>query len=163
MEISFKSAQPDDIDYIKNVYNYYVTHTTATFHLEPVSLEHMQNSLPMNHALYHTWIIYWNKKPCGYCYIGNWKPREAYNRSSELTLYLENGMHGKGIGKQTLEFIEKEAKTRGIKNLLGVITAENIASINLFEKMAYKKVGHLKNIGEKFGRLLDVLTYQKQL
>ena len=71
--------------------------------------------------------------------------------------------NGKGIGRKTLEFLEEEAIKKGIRNLLGVITVENISSVKLFNKMGYQKVSHLKNIGEKYGRLLDVLTYQKEI
>ena len=46
---------------------------------------------------------------------------------------------------------------------MGVITAENEASIKLFEKENYFKVGHLKNIGVKFGKELDVVSYQKEI
>lgn len=163
MLIAFKPLEPTDMEFACSVYNYYVLKSTATFHTEPVSVDAFASGLPMNHSLYQSYLITCEGKPCGYVYLGNWKPRQAYNRSDEVTLYIEKDFHGKGIGKNSLMFIEAEARKRGIKNLLGVITFENKASIHLFEKSGFQKVGHLKNIGEKFGRLLDVVTYQKEI
>lgn len=161
--IEFKIAGEADYENILHVYNYYIKNSTATFHLEELKLDEIKASLPTNSDLYKTFIINYNGGFCGYCYINNWKPRQAYNRSVELTLYIKPEFQGKGIGRKTLEFLEEYAKKRRIRNLLGVITLENVASIMLFKKMGYEKVGHLKNIGEKFGRLLDVVTYQKQI
>lgn len=163
MPIALKPLQPTDMEFARSVYNYYVLNTTATFHTEPVTLAAFAAALPMNHSLYQSYLIIYGDKPCGYAYLGNWKPRQAYNRSAEVTIYIEKDFHGKGIGKQSLMFLEAEARKRKIKNLLGVITFENKASIHLFEKAGFQKVGHLKNIGEKFGRLLDVVTYQKEI
>ena len=59
--------------------------------------------------------------------------------------------------------LENIAKEQGINNLVGVITADNEASIKLFERDGYFKVGHLKNIGVKFGKALDVVSYQKEI
>jgi L-amino acid N-acyltransferase YncA len=45
--------------------------------------------------------------------------------------------------------------------LLAVISADNLNSIKLFERCGYENCGHLKQIGEKFNQLLDVVFYQK--
>ena len=43
------------------------------------------------------------------------------------------------------------------------IFGENVASIRLFEKLGYKKYAHYREVGEKFGRFLDIVDYQKIL
>jgi phosphinothricin acetyltransferase len=47
--------------------------------------------------------------------------------------------------------------------LVGTLCGENHASIRLMEKSGYSRCAHLKNIGEKFGKLLDVVVYQKEI
>ncbi len=160
---TFRELEASDYEFVAAVYNYYVINSTATFHLEPQTLEQIIAAFPKNHPVYKTWVINYRGEPCGYCYLNYWKPREAYNRSAEVTLYLKPEFHRKGLGKDTLKFLEMQAQNAGISNLLGVITAENLASIRLFKLMGYSEVGLLKNIGEKFGRLLDVATYQKEI
>ena len=57
----------------------------------------------------------------------------------------------------------KIAVDKDIKVLIGVITATNSASIALCEDMDYEKCAHYKQVGEKFGQILDVVAYQKIL
>lgn len=152
-----------DIDFIVQVYNFYIENSTATFHTEPIDSTYVKSSLPFNAGLYDTYILKYDGECCGFCYLGNYKPREAYNRSAEISIYILPKFKSKGIGTTTLFFLEQEAIKRKLKNIIAVITAENLGSISLFEKAAYIKVGYLKNIGEKFNRILDVATYQKEL
>ena len=67
------------------------------------------------------------------------------------------------IHANPISIIEPNFKEQGIKNLVGVITSENSGSLKLFERCGYFKCGHLKNIGIKFGRALDVISYQKEI
>jgi L-amino acid N-acyltransferase YncA len=43
------------------------------------------------------------------------------------------------------------------------ISAENTSSIRLSQQMGYEQCAHYKQVGEKFGRLVDVVEYQKIL
>lgn len=163
IDIEFQEITENDYDFILKVYNYYIENSTATFHTKKVGVNELKKTLPYRQSLYTTYIILYKNVPCGYCYINYWKPRQAYKISAEISLYIMPKFQGKGIGSETISFLEKGAKQKGIKNLLGVITEENTSSVALFSKLGYHKVSHLKNIGEKFGRLLDVVTYQKEI
>lgn len=164
MNITLQPIQVDDLAFICDVYNYYIKNSTATFHTEHVGIEEIKTIVPYNHHKYETFIIK-NKKGenCGYAYLGYYKPRQAYDRTAEVTIYLKPDMSGKGYGKEALDLIETIAKTKDIKVLLGVITAENEASVRVFEKCEYEKCAHFKQVGEKFGKILDVVIYEKIL
>ena len=82
---------------------------------------------------------------------------------AEVTIYLKPEYFGKGIGREVLLQMEQKALEVSIVVLMGIITAENEASVKLFERMGYEKCGHFKQVGEKFGRILDVVAYQKLL
>ncbi|MCC7332828.1 MAG: N-acetyltransferase [Flavobacteriales bacterium] len=163
MEISFLPVQKSNLNQVVSIYNYYVKHSTATFHLHEVDEIEMEQMLYVNHLIYKSYLILSDGETIGFCYISPFRKKEAYDISAEVTLYLKSDFTGKNTGKTVLDFMEKCAKEQGIKNLIAVITAENKESIKLFEKCGYLKCGHLKNIGVKFGRTLDVLTYQKEL
>jgi L-amino acid N-acyltransferase YncA len=47
--------------------------------------------------------------------------------------------------------------------MVGTICGDNRAGIRLMENAGFSKCAHLKNIGEKFGRVLDVVIYQKEI
>jgi phosphinothricin acetyltransferase len=66
-------------------------------------------------------------------------------------------MRGKGIGRSLLEPLVKAARRRGLHAILAAIDAQNEASLRLHASCGFEKVGHLKEVGYKFGRWLDVV------
>lgn len=102
-------------------------------------------------------------EPAGYCFLTQYKKRQAYDRSAELSVYLKPGFTGRGIGTLALGRLEAAAKAAGIRVLVGTICGENEASIRLMEKAGFSRCALLKNIGEKFGRVMDVVMYQKEI
>ncbi|MCB0402493.1 MAG: N-acetyltransferase [Flavobacteriales bacterium] len=163
MSLQFERIENKDLQAVTAIYNHYVETSTATFHLEPVTTESMALSLSLNNDSYPSFVVLDDGQLAGFCYLSRFRPKQAYDISAEVTLYLHPDFIRKGIGSAVLAFLEEEAKKRNIKNLLGVITAENTASMKLFERCGYNQAARLKNIGIKFGKALDVVWYQKEL
>lgn len=159
--MEFVEARKNDLAALKGLYDYYIKNSTATFHLEELSLEELKRIIPLGHAKYKSYLVKEGEELLGYCYLSRYKPREAYDRTAEVTVYLNPQHTGKGLGIACLDRLEGQARLVGIKVLVGVITAENEASIRLFEKAGYEKCAHFRQVGEKFGRILDVAAYQK--
>ncbi|MCF8018682.1 MAG: GNAT family N-acetyltransferase [Vallitaleaceae bacterium] len=107
--------------------------------------------------------ILFEGKFVGYVLMNRYKPREAYDQTAEVTVYIDEAYHGRGIGYASLKYIETFAKNHSFRALLGVICAENTGSIKLFERLGYFKCAHFKEVGKKFDRLLDVVIYEKLL
>ncbi|MDX8339441.1 GNAT family N-acetyltransferase [Draconibacterium sp. IB214405] len=162
-EIRLKTLEEKDLSLIKDIYNYYIANSTATFHTGSVSEDDLNGILPIGDKRFQSFLIEYNSELAGYCYLGRYKPRAAYDRTAEVTIYLKPEYFGKGIGREVLQLLEQKALEVGIVVLMGIITAENEASVKLFERMGYEKCGHFKQVGEKFGRILDVVAYQKLL
>ncbi len=162
-DIIFVEIKLPDLPEVKKIYDWYIENSTATFHTGPISLDHLNDFVYIDHPLYKSYLIYSNDEIAGYCLFTNYKKRQAYDRTAEITVYLKPEFCGKGIGKTALKHLEKTAKEEGLKNLIGIITGENTPSIVLFEKAGYTKCAHFKNVGEKFNRVLDVVAYQKEI
>lgn len=80
-----------------------------------------------------------------------------------MSIYLAPGYTGRGIGRTAMKHLEAAAAAGEIRVLIGSLCSDNHASIRLPEGMGYRKVAHLSSVGEKFGRILDVVMYQKLL
>jgi phosphinothricin acetyltransferase len=163
MVISFETIKESDLQKVKEIYDYYIEHSMATFHTSPISIELLKESVFIEHPIYKSFLIKTSDEICGYCYLTQYKKRQAYDRTAEFSIYLKPGYERKGIGCKALEYLESSARKTNIKVLIGAITASNKASIALCEKLGYEKCAHYRQVGEKFGQVLDVVAYQKIL
>lgn len=163
MEIKFETIKEQDLQEVKRIYDWYIENSTATFHTEPVPTDQLKEFVYVNHPLYQSYLIYTEGEIAGYCFLTNYKKRQAYDRTAEVTIYLKPEYCRKGIGKAALNHLEDRAKENGLKNLIGIVTGDNEDSIALFEKSGYTLCAHFKNIGEKLNKVLDVVAFQKEI
>jgi L-amino acid N-acyltransferase YncA len=163
MNLELIDLQEKDYSVVKEIYDYYILNTTVTFHTDGISVKELKKTILIGHPKYKSFIIKYNGDTCGYCYISQYKKRQTYNRTAEITIYLKPEYSGKGIGGQIIERLETIAKNHDIYVLIGIITGDNQPSIRLFEKCGFLKCAHFKNVGEKFNKVLDVVAYQKIL
>ena len=159
--VQFVDIKETDFEFIKEVYDHYVLHSTATYYTEPVTVDELKSFILVGHPRYKSFLLLAEGKPCGFCYFSRFNKRQAYDRTAEVSLYLKPEYTGKGIGTVVLEHLEKGALDNHIFVLIGIISGENEHSIRLFERNGYLKCGHFKQVGEKFNRILDVVYYQK--
>lgn len=163
MQVSFTPLTLENLHAVKAIYDWYIENATATFHTEPITLEQLQEFIFIDHPLYKSFLIHADGELAGYCFLTYHKKRPAYDRTAEISIYLKPEFADKGIGKAGLKYVEAVAKEVGLKNLVGVITGDNLSSMALFEKAGFIKCAHFKNVGEKFGKVLDVVAYQKEI
>ncbi|MCX6287925.1 MAG: GNAT family N-acetyltransferase [Bacteroidetes bacterium] len=163
MAILFEEIKERDLSEVKNIYDWYIEHSTATFHTEPIQIDQLKEFIYINHSIYKSYLIYLNKGIVGYCFLTYYNKRQAYNRTAEITVYLKPEFCNQGIGKIALNHLETKAKENGLRNLIGIIAGDNEWSITLLEKSGFIKCAHYKNVGEKFNKILDVVAFQKEI
>lgn len=156
-------AEKKHLGTLTSIYNYYVRNTTVTFNLDELSEEQFEDDFYHNGQFSGTYTIIVDGEIIGFGCINPFNKKEAYNRSAYVSIYLKKGQTGKGYGRFVLGFLEKTAYEKGVRSLIALICKENDVSASLFEKSGYRLAGELKEAGEKFGRLLDVVYYQKNL
>ena len=161
MDIGFREITENDLRLVREIFNYYIIHTTRNYRTVPLSLKDLKEIIRPGHPRYKSFLITENSDPCGFVYLSQFRKREAYDRTAEITVYLKPGHAGKGIGKHVLEYMEDIAREAGIKVIVGIISGDNAESIALFTKMGYWQCAHYRRVGEKFGRIMDVVAYQK--
>jgi len=159
--VEFSPVTDSDVEAILAIYNHYILNSTATFHSKILSKNDLKEFLFITHPKYPSYLIKSDGDVIGYCFLTQYKMRQAYDRSAEVSIYLKPEITGRGIGLTALNHLETAAKKAGIHVLVGTICGDNHASIRLMEKAGYSRSAHLKNIGEKFGKILDVVIYQK--
>ncbi|MGD8401269.1 MAG: GNAT family N-acetyltransferase [Bacillota bacterium] len=162
-DYKFLDLQEAHLPVIREIYNYYVKNSTATFHTQPLTPSEMRELVFFNNPKYQTYAICHGEQVCGYVLLTRHKKRAAYGRTAEVTLYLAPGFTGMGIGSQALHFIEERARLAGFHLLVATICGENLPSIGLFTKNGYTQCAHYHEVGRKFERWLDSVAFEKIL
>ena len=157
----FERIAEEHLEDVRQIYLYYIHNSTATFHKREISMEEMKSLVIFDSPKYESYVIKEDEEVCGYVILTQYKVREAFDQTAEVTIYLKNGYEGRGIGKKAISFIEKRASQKDIHTLIALICGENRGSIALFEKSGYIKCAHYKEVGNKFNRWLDLIAYQK--
>ena len=75
----------------------------------------------------------------------------------------EASARGKGVGTQTMRFLEEEITERGLKRIeLGVFEF-NENAIKLYKKMGYKEIGRIENFTYWEGKMWTDIRMEKYL
>jgi phosphinothricin acetyltransferase len=85
---------------------------------------------------------------------------EGYDRTAEISVWVDAPFRGQGIGKVLMRALLATCHDRNLRTIVSRIEASNLASLRLHESIGFTHVGVLKDVGEKFGRSLDVVLMQ---
>ncbi|SHI09666.1 phosphinothricin acetyltransferase [Sporobacter termitidis DSM 10068] len=161
--VAIEEIREEHLKDVLDIYNYYVLNSTATWHYHPLEPAEMRPLVFSGDRRYRTYVIKTDGELCGYVSVRQFKAREAYGDTAEIGIYLKNGCRGRGIGGMALKHIERFSAEQGFHVLLASISGDNEDSVRLFEKNGYEKCAHLREVGTKFGKILDNVIYQKIL
>lgn len=153
-------ASPDDAERIASIYNHYVEHTIITFEEEPVSAAEMEERIVRITAS-HPWLVLEHEgEMYGYAYATRWRERASYRLSAESTVYLAPDRTGQGRGTRLYGALIDRLREAGLHCVMGGIALPNPASVALHEKLGFRKVAELKEVGRKFDEWIDVGYWQ---
>ena len=121
-----RNARLDDTAAIAAIYNHYVLNTTVTFEEQPVGVEEMSHRIAETQHANLAWLVCEDGgKPVGYCYASKWKSRCSYRYSLETTVYLDQGVTGRGIGTQLYTALIEALRPTKMHALIGGIALPN--------------------------------------
>jgi phosphinothricin acetyltransferase len=148
-----------------SIYNHYVRSSTATFHIAELGIEDLRSLVFHADPRCRTFVLLdaATGGVSGYDGISRYSPREAYDATASVHIYLDPAATGRGLGGKALRFLERYAAAQGFHVLLALVTEENERSAALFRKLGYVPCGVLHEVGRKFGRLLGVTIFERLL
>ncbi len=146
--LSYRDAKRSDLEKITEIYNSTIASRLVTADTEPVSVEskvnwfdeHSSDKRPL-------WVVENEANEIvGWVSFQSFYGRPAYDATVEISIYLDAGQRGKGLGKQVLEYSINRAPEFGIKTILGFIFSHNEPSLKLFKHFGFEEWANLPNI-----------------
>lgn len=161
--LTIRAATLADLEAINAIYNHYVLTSTATYQIEPETIE-ARRAWFESHDDHHPIIVAErDRRVLGWGSLSRLSEREAYDRSVSNSVYIHYEHHRLGIGAAILAELIRLARQAGHHTVIAGIDSEQVPSIGLHEHFGFIPVAHLKEVGYKFERWLDRIDMQLML
>ncbi len=161
--IHIRLATVEDLAAINDIYNHFVLHSTCTYQEEPETMADRRAWFQNRAPAHPVTVAVVANEVVGWAALSPYHRRAAYRHTVENSVYVAHAYHGRGIGRMLLQDLIDRARAIGHHSMIGVIDAEQAASIRLHESMGFREVGRMRDLGFKFGRWLDVQYLQLML
>lgn len=161
--LKIRRAELSDVDSITEIYNEAILTTTATFDVEPKSREDRLEWLNSHDDRHPVLVAELEGRVIGWASLTVWNPRAAYDDTAETSIYVKAEHRGKGVGRQLKQAVIDEAQRLGFHTLIAGVAEGSDVSLHLNQSFGFEVVGTFKQVGKKFGKLLDVTYLQKFL
>lgn len=184
-DIKIESVTIKDAERLSEIYAPYVKNTAISFEYDPPSGDEFCERIKNISAGYPYLKAVLSGKTVGYAYAATFKPRSAYERCVESTIYLDMNYRGQGIGRCLYSALQEELKSCGILNMNaciacpledihgdnglksqnGYMSDENdyvsYDSFDFHRAMGFSLVGRFHKCGYKFGKWFDMVWMEK--
>ena len=159
--MDIRPARREDVPTLLDIYNYEVINGAATLDINTRTLEEWEKWYNAHNRDNHPLIVgVENGEITGYASLSEYRQKEAYKTTVELSIYVSPNHRKKGVGRALMAHILEMAKNdEGTHCVVSVITAGNEASTKLHAEFGFTYCGTIPEVGMKFGRMLDIENY----
>lgn len=163
-----RDAEIKDAERILEIYDHYVKNTAITFEYDTPTLEEFIKRMERTMNRYPYLVVVKDGIIQGYAYAGPFIDRAAYDRSCEMTVYLDHNCRKCGLGRIIYEALEDRLRDMGILNLYARIGIPEVDdeyltsnSADFHAHMGYVKAGEFYKCGYKFDRWYNMVCMEK--
>ena len=152
-----------DLRAIDEIYNWYVPRSTCTYQ-EAIDPFECRVAWFGRHGERHpVTVAELDGRVVGWGSLSEFRDRSAYRFTCEDSVYVHHDHHGRGVGSALLADLIERARALGYHTIIAGADAEQTASVALHRKFGFEPCAHLKQVGYKFERWLDVVFLQLML
>ncbi|WP_134768459.1 GNAT family N-acetyltransferase [Nocardioides sp. 1609] len=161
LAVDVRDATTADLPSIKAIYDVQVRTALSTFDLEPAPLSYWEQRLAPGRTGDHLLVATLDGEVAGYAYSSTYRPRPAYDRTRETSVYLAEQARGRGVGRALYDVLLDRLVADGIHTVLAVVAVPNPASEALHRACGFERVGLLPEVGHKLGRWVDTALFAR--
>jgi phosphinothricin acetyltransferase len=160
-----RDATERDMPAVGDIYAHYVLRSLATFEETPPSVDEM---LVRRRASVESGLPYLvaesGRLVVGFAYAATYRSRPAYRFTVEDSVYVSDGLVGRGIGSALLGAVIARCELGPWRQMLAVVgDSGNAASIALHRRFGFESIGVMRSVGFKCDRWVDTPILQRRL
>ena len=162
--IKYRMATIDDATDIREIAEYYINRTTASWRYEALDLsgyeemirKHQKPNRPM-------WIAEVDGKAVGYSCLSEFRAPEGYWPCAEDSVYVHPEYTRMGIGHRLMKLLIESAREARLKAIIAAIDGANLDSIDFHKQFGFYECGRLNKIAWKQNSFRDLVLMQLDL
>jgi phosphinothricin acetyltransferase len=156
-------ARREDVPAIVAISNWAAAHLPANFATEPELEAAWLAAWDQTHPR-HPWLVARaDERVVGFARAAPHRARGAYAWTAEVSVYVDPGAQGGGVGAALYERLIPTLRAQGYVTLLAGITPPNPASERLHARFGFVRCGTYHRAGWKFGAWHDVGYWELHL
>ena len=160
MDIEIEIETKQDLNRIVEIYNWAIENTSATFDTDRKTIQSQLGWFESHDEKHPVIVARENGRVLAWGSISPWSDRCAYSGTGEISFYVDPDFHRKGIGFNILKRLIEIGKEKNFRTLVSRIAGKSEASVHLHKKLGFSNIGTMKNVGKKFGEIIDVHLMQ---
>jgi len=162
--MQIRDAVESDLPGLLAIYNDVIATSTAVYSYAPVTLEdrtqwwrtRVGQGYPVLVAVNESGVL-------GFSTFGDFRTWPGYRFTVEHSVHVRADCRGQGVGKELVKALFPRATALGKHVMIAGVDAANDASIRFHERLGFEKVAHLREVGHKFDRWLDLVFLQRRI
>lgn len=105
-----------------------------------------------------------DEKVVGWAALSPTSARACYRGVAEVSIYIDDAYHHRGIGKALMKALEEESRKLDYWELYSSVFAVNEASLALHQACGFRQVGYRERIAQdRFGQWQNTIIWEKRL
>lgn len=160
MPVHIRYAVREDLPKLLDIYNDAILHSAATFDLAIQTIHEREAWFGQFGDRYPLIVAEQEGGVSGYCSLSAFRSKPAYDRTVEISIYLDKERRGGGIGTALMDRMIGIARERGFHVVIAAITGGNETSVRLHRKFGFVPIGVFREVGYKFDAWQDVHFFQ---
>ena len=164
MSFTHRPATRDDLARIVEIYNATIPSRRVTADTEPVSVESRVHWFEEHSPGFRPlWVVELDGRIAAWLSFSSFYGRPAYNRTAELSVYVDEACRKLGLGSYLLTQAISPAPPLKLDTLLGFIFGHNQESLRLFERHGFETWGELPRVALLDGVERDLLILGRRV
>lgn len=157
--MQIRRATPADAAAVAAIYAPYVVDTAACFEVTPPDSAEMAHRIREVGESYPWLVAEIDGEVVGYAYGTRHRARQAYQWSTEVSVYVRLAGHRRGVGRRLYVPLLDLLRLQGFVNAYAAITLPNPGSVAFHRSLGFTPFAVFPHVGFKLGQWHDVGWY----
>jgi L-amino acid N-acyltransferase YncA len=157
MEYALEPMKEEHRRPVMDIFNYFIESTFAAYPEAPLSEGVFDQFLAVSRRYPAVVVKDQGKVIVGFAFLQPYHPADSFRKTVVATYFILPEHTRKGVGVKILDAFIREARKKGLENILVNISSLNPGSIEFHRKNGFHKCGAFEDIGTKAGKKFSVI------